>query len=83
MHWISDYCVATLQTDDEIPANYCIREEQEIKYPDECSAKRFYKRRLCELAVEQRTRKGNVDDCMADRSFMGRAVARGGSQRPK
>ena len=84
-HWMADYCMATLQTDDEIPTSYCVKEETEVKYPDECSAKRFYKRRLCELAVTQHARKGNVDDCVDDRSFMGRSVrsAPDGSRHPR
>ncbi|MGE5615736.1 MAG: hypothetical protein ACM3X5_02360 [Bacillota bacterium] len=71
---MADYCMATLRTDNEISANYCVKEEQQVKYPDECAAKRFYKRRLCELAIEQRARTGDVDECMSDRSFMGRTV---------
>lgn len=73
VHWIADYCMAQLQTDDEIPAMACIGEELKMAPADDCAAKRHYKRELCRLVREV-----DVERCVADPAFMGRTVRNGG-----
>ena len=73
VHWIADYCMARLQTDDEIPAMACIDEELKKAMAEDCAIKRRYKRELCGLV-----RKGDVERCFADPAFVGRTVRNGG-----
>jgi hypothetical protein len=74
VHWIADYCMSKLETDDEIPASKCINEEIETRFPDECVAKRHYKRALCELAIARKSRSGSVEQCLHDNRFAGPTV---------
>lgn len=73
IHWIADYCMAQIGTDDEIPAMDCITDENKKAYGDDCEAKRYYKRELCRLVDKE-----NVQRCLADPAFMGRTVRNGG-----
>lgn len=73
VHCIADYCMARLQTDDEIPAMPCINEELKNAPADDCEAKRRYKRKLCGVV-----RGGEVERCVGDPAFMGRTVRNGG-----
>ncbi len=78
IHWIADYCMAQLETDDEIPASECIAKENAIRFPGECAAKRHYKKAMCELAISRGTLEGRVERCLADPQFVGRTVRSGG-----
>jgi hypothetical protein len=73
IHWIADYCMARLGTDDEIPAMDCIMEENKKVHADACAAKRHYKRELCRLVDKEK-----LERCLADPDFMGRTVRNGG-----
>ncbi len=74
VHWIVDYCMATLETDDEIPASDCISEELTRTFPNECAVKRHYKRALCELALSRGTTAVDLQGCLDDKNFMGYTV---------
>lgn len=74
IHWIADYCMSKLQTDDEITASDCINEEILIVYPDDCVAKHHYKRALCQLTISRNTQSGSIESCFNDKSFMGSTV---------
>jgi hypothetical protein len=74
MHWIADFCMAQLETDDEIPASACIGKESRKRFTNDCAAKIYYKRQMCRLSVEHKTRKGSVQACEADAAFIGRTV---------
>lgn len=74
MHWIADYCMSKLETDDEIAASSCINGESLTAFPDKCTAKRYYKRALCELSIARNSRSGSVEDCVQDKSFAGSTV---------
>ncbi len=78
IHWVADACMAKLETDDEIAASDCINDELQRPFPDDCAAKRHYKRALCELALARETRTGSLESCMADKNFMGSTVENGG-----
>ena len=78
LHWIADYCMAQAETDDEIAAGNCIGNEIERSFVDDCAAKLHYKRAMCERAIALRYRQGEVDDCLADRGFVGATVRHGG-----
>ena len=78
IHWTADYCMAQLETDDEIPASDCIAKQAAIPFPDECAAKLHYKKAMCELSVSRGTVKAGVERCVADPGFVGRTVRRGG-----
>ena len=73
-HWIADYCMATLSTDDEIVAGDCIATETRAPHGDECATRRHYKEALCALAIERGLRKGPVGACMSDTKFEGSTV---------
>src|SRR5205085_2896624 len=77
-HWAADFCMAKLQTDDEIAASECIAEEIARRFQSECEAKRYYKRAMCEAAVSKKYRGGTLAECLADRSFIGATVRNGG-----
>lgn len=78
IHWITDFCMAKFGTDDEIPAMDCIDQELRRLFPDDCSAKRHYKRAMCEGVVSRQAFAGTIDDCLADENFMGPTVRNGG-----
>ena len=78
IHWIADYCMAKLETDDEIAAGDCIGTELERAPKDACAAKRKYKRALCELSIRRGHVKSGVERCLGDRAFMGSTVRNGG-----
>lgn len=78
IHWIADYCMAQLETDDEIAAGACIGDELGRAFADDCAAKLHYKRAMCERAIALRYRQGDVDGCLADREFVGATVRQGG-----
>lgn len=78
IHWIADYCMAKLETDDEIAAGDCIGDELERAPKDACAAKRKYKRALCELAIRRGQVKTGVARCLQERGFMGSTVRNGG-----
>jgi hypothetical protein len=72
IHWLADYCMASIGTDDEIAASECIERERGLVFAGECATKLHYKRAMCELAVKYDARP--VAACVADPSFMGRTV---------
>ena len=78
LHWIADYCMAQAETDDEVAASACIGDELKRAFADDCAAKLHYKRAMCERAIALRYRQGEVDDCLADRGFVGATVRHGG-----
>lgn len=78
IHWIADYCMAQLETDDEIPASACIAKEAAVPFASDCAAKRHYKKAMCELSVSRGTTKDSVERCAADPGFVGRTVRNGG-----
>jgi hypothetical protein len=78
MHWVVDYCMAKLETDDEIAASDCIAGELEKAPRNACVAKRSYKQRLCELVVSRKNPNGTVAACVADPRFAGSTVRNGG-----
>jgi hypothetical protein len=71
--WIADYCMAKLETDDEIVAGDCINEELRIGFSDDCIAKRYFKRQLCQVV-----QKGRASECARDPNFAGPTVRNGG-----
>ena len=78
VHWIADYCMAKLETDDEIAVSDCIEEEGKRRFRDACASNTHFKKRMCEVMVRGGTRSGTVDQCVRDPSFKGRTVERGG-----
>ncbi|MHB9097069.1 MAG: hypothetical protein ACYC5X_04515 [Syntrophales bacterium] len=74
IHWIADYCMAQLETDDEIPAMDCINEELKRTFPNECAAKQHYKRALCERALSHGHTAGDLQGCLDDKNFIGYTV---------
>jgi hypothetical protein len=78
IQWVADYCMAQLQTDDEIVAADCIEREHARRPADPCAAKRHFKRALCGLSLAADGRHASVEQCLQDRSFMGHVVRDGG-----
>jgi len=77
-HWIADFCMAQLETDDEVAAGACIGRESKKRFTNDCAAKIYYKRQMCRLSVDRNMRKGSVQSCEADRGFIGATVRKGG-----
>lgn len=77
-HWIADFCMAALETDDEIAAGACIGRESKKRFSNDCAAKIYYKRQMCRLSVERKTRRGSVQSCEGDGGFIGTTVRKGG-----
>lgn len=77
MHWIADYCMLTLGTDDEIIAGGCIAKELAIASKDRCDAILSYKNSMCRIVVA-RDGGDSIEQCMADRSVVGSTVMKGG-----
>ncbi|MEO4045844.1 hypothetical protein AAFN46_01980 [Pseudomonas sp. CAU 1711] len=78
VQWQADYCLFVSATDDLIAAQPCIDKEQSRAFLDSCSAKRHYKRLLCEANIEAGVRSDSVDSCIADPAFSGKVVSRSG-----
>jgi len=78
VHWVADYCMARLQTDDEIAAGACINAELDKAFSNDCAAKVHYKKILCEAALARGDRKDGVEACLADPAFAGSTVRNGG-----
>lgn len=74
IHWIADYCMASLETDDEIAAGECIGRETRRSFKTACAANTHYKKALCELSISRGHRPGSLERCLADRRFIGRTV---------
>lgn len=78
VHWIADYCMALLETDDEIPASSCIADELHKVFASDCAARVHYKRALCERSIGLGERRDDLDGCLADPGFVGATVRKGG-----
>jgi len=78
IHWIADYCMSKLETDDEIAASSCINAEAARAFNSDCVAKLHYKKRLCGLAIARKQRPNDIKNCLADKTFMGPTVRNGG-----
>ena len=78
MHWIADYCMSKVESDDEIVAGPCINEEIRVRFRSDCAAKLHYKRALCRQALARGDRTGTLKDCIEDRGFAGSTVRNGG-----
>ncbi len=74
MHWIADYCMLSLQTDDEIAASDCINKALDRSFDNECLAKRHFKGAMCEMLVVNGTRTGSTRQCVDDSTFQGKTV---------
>ena len=78
IHWIADYCMSKLETDDEIASGSCINEEIARASASDCAAKSYYKKEMCRMAISRKQRKGGISRCLADMKFMGSTVRNGG-----
>lgn len=73
-HWIVDYCMSQLETDDEIPASDCIGKELKRAFKNDCAAKLYYKRAMCRKSISTKQRDGSIGSCIADKGFRGSTV---------
>ena len=78
IYWIADYCMAKLETDDEIAASSCIGVEAARVFRSDCLAKRYYKKAMCQAAISRKYRQGDINSCLADKEFKGSTVRNGG-----
>ncbi len=78
VHWIADFCMAKIGTDDEIPASDCIAEQIPLASNNACHAKEHYKRALCALAISNGSVHGPIEQCVNDPGFRGSTVRKGG-----
>lgn len=77
VQWIADYCMQTLQTDDEIAASDCIGQQLAQPFADDCAARQHYKAAMCAQAAAGEGGR-SVADCLADPEFLGPTVRNGG-----
>jgi len=70
--------MATLETDDEIAASSCINAEAAKAFTSDCGAKVYYKKTMCQQAISLKQRPDDINNCLADKSFMGSTVRNGG-----
>jgi len=78
IQWRADYCMLKLQTDDEIAVSECIEQEGKRRFVNACASNTHFKKRMCELMIQNGTKAGSLDDCIKDRAFKGRTVQNGG-----
>ena len=78
IHWIADYCMSKLETDDEIAASTCIGKEAARAFTNDCVAKLYYKKTMCRLAISRKQRQDDIDSCLADKESSGSTVRNGG-----
>lgn len=74
IQWAADYCMAMLETDDEIAASDCIDTELQRPFRNSCAAKQHFKGALCALAIRRGVQSGPRQKCMNDPGFQGRTV---------
>ncbi len=73
IHWIADYCMARLNTDDEIVAGECIHQELLRERSNACESSTHYKTLICEMMIPKNS-SYTLDDCLADPEFRGPTV---------
>ncbi len=78
VHWIADYCMARIGTDDEIAASRCIGEQLKMAHKNTCEGKQHYKRALCAAAISNGAFRDPLERCVADPHFSGATVRNGG-----
>jgi hypothetical protein len=78
VHWVADWCMATLQTDDEIAASDCIARHPVSAFASGCAAKLHFKRELCRLLRGAQATPEALQACVDDPQVMGRTVREGG-----
>lgn len=78
VQWAADYCMLTMETDDEIAISDCLEAQRQVSFPGDCARKLHHKKRMCEIMVRSGTRDGTVEDCVGDVRFKGPVVERGG-----
>ena len=78
IHWVADYCMLKMETDDEIAVSGCIEEERKTRFPTACASNIHFKQRMCAQMMRNGTRSGTLEQCVNDSKFKGRTVERGG-----
>jgi hypothetical protein len=78
VQWVADYCMQSLQTDDEIAASACIGEQLARPFDDACAARTHYKRAMCAQSAAVAEGARSLADCLADPDFVGPTVRNGG-----
>jgi hypothetical protein len=78
MHWRVDYCMLTMETDDEIAVSDCIEKEGKRRFRNACASNMHFKKRMCERMIRNGTRTGSLAACIKDQDFKGRTVRNGG-----
>lgn len=78
IHWVADYCMLRMETDDEIAVSRCIEEEGKARFRDACASNTHFKKRMCEQVIRNGTRAGTLEQCVQDPGFKGRTVRAGG-----
>ena len=78
IQWRADYCMLKMETDDEIAVSGCIEQEGKRRFANSCASNTHFKKRMCELVVQNGSKAGTVDRCVKDPTFKGRVVGRGG-----
>ena len=79
--WAYDSCLWEFETDDTLHPSVieCIeKSEKLIKSVGECEAKRKFKRKICDLAIEYKTEGVNKETCMSEDKALGSSVREGG-----
>jgi len=78
IHWIADFCMLRMETDDEIAVSACIEQERKARFADTCARKLHFKTRMCDMMIRNGTRSGTRRQCTRDPAFMGATVEAGG-----
>lgn len=79
--WAYDACLWEFETDDTLQPGVieCVEKSEKImKSVGECEAKRTFKRKICDLAIEYRTEGINQETCMSEDKALGPSVRDGG-----
>ena len=78
IQWVADYCMLKMETDDEIAVSGCIEKERKTRFANACASNTHFKKRMCELMIQNGTKAGPLDRCVKDPAFKGRTVEAGG-----
>lgn len=79
VQWIADYCMAKGQTDDLEVVRPCIDHASSIAFRSDCTAKLYFKQRLCEVLLPNSSAYKSVEQCVNDPSFSGSTVKNNGT----
>ena len=80
MHWIAEYCMHLSGTDDFFSGDVevCFEKNNGYEANNTCEDKIYYKRKICELIIEDNELDDSIDKCIKNSEFIPNTVKNDG-----